>query len=116
MPPKSPKSNLNNASHNQLMKVAGIGKILAKRLKEHMPFDNWADVEHIPDVGLVRVARLKKFFEIEHDAEHSDGCENDSGGLCSNTKVTARVNTGRDDTYDTVDIVEIREYSWCVVS
>ena len=64
MPPKSPKSNLNNASHNQLMKVAGIGKILAKRLKEHMPFDNWADVEHIPDVGPVRVARLKSFLKL----------------------------------------------------
>ena len=97
-----PKQNLNEASQKQLRKVDQIGKTLAARIAEHMPFENWADVEHLQGIGPVRVASLKKVFEIEHNAEHSH--------VSSSPQVDK---TSRDETEDTT---QRREYSWCVVS
>ena len=102
MPPR--KSNLNNASHNQLVvKVRYIGNTIAKRLKEQMPFESWQDVEKVEGMGPARVSELKTVFEIWHDGSGSD---DDGDAVSSNCKEVA-----------TAELGETRGHSWrCVVS
>ena len=99
------KSNLNNASHDQLTRVRHIGKTLAKRLNEQMPFESWQDVEKVEGMGPARVSQLKMVFGIWHDGS---GCEtdDDGGDVSSNCKEGSNAELG-----------ETREHSWrCVVS
>ena len=101
------KSNLNNASYDQLLKIHNIGKTLAKRLTEHMPFKSWQDVEKVEGMGPARVSQLKMVFGIWHDCS---GCETDDDGVgvSSNCK---------EQEVSNAELGETSEHSWrCVVS
>ncbi len=59
---------LNNANHQQLISVPGIGPTLAKRIityrNQHGPFDSFDALLQVNGIGPQKLERLKKFCRL----------------------------------------------------
>ena len=62
--------DLNKANQKELMRVNGIGKVLAKRIIQSQPFVSWAQVEKVVQIGDKRLAALQRSFVLEVEVEH----------------------------------------------
>ena len=63
--PTVDKPSLNDATMAQLKRVPQIGQTLAKRIVQHSPFHEWAEVERLFSIGPVRMNNLKLVFVLE---------------------------------------------------
>lgn len=62
--------DFNKANQKELMRVHGIGKVLAKRLIQGRPFASWSEVNDVVQIGEKRLAALQKAFVLEVEVEH----------------------------------------------
>ena len=63
---KKTKNNLNEATAEDLVNTTQIGVTLAKRLVEHAPYKDWAEVKAVEKIGPRRVRELQACFYIKH--------------------------------------------------
>ena len=62
-----PRTNINDATYDELRKTRQIGEVLARRIIEarhQRQFCTWEDVQHIKGIGRLRVRYLQEKFSL----------------------------------------------------
>jgi competence protein ComEA len=59
------KINPNTATHDELMKLPGIGEVTAKRMIESRPYAKLEDLDKVGGIGKKTIDRLKSFLVFE---------------------------------------------------
>ena len=59
------KINPNNAARDELMKLPGVGEVMAKRIIEARPFSKLEDLDAVDGIGKQTLLRLEPFLMFE---------------------------------------------------
>ena len=54
----------NTAARDELLKLPGVGEVMANRIIESRPYGKLDDLLNVPGIGAARLEKLKPYFEI----------------------------------------------------
>ena len=63
------KININHASHEELIRLPGIGPVMARKIieyrRKHGPFYRTADLVKVKGIGVKKLNKIKHFIDID---------------------------------------------------
>ncbi len=66
-PPVAWPLNVNRASRKELIKLPGIGPVLARRIEDARPFSSVEDLTRVKGIGSKTLKRLRRYVAVHDD-------------------------------------------------